>query len=106
MKPHCEAVASKLLPTLRALIAKELIENYNMTQQQVAKKLGTTQSAISQYTRQLRGSKTEVIEKDKVVSNEIEIFANKLVSDEVKNPSEVLECFCNICKTVRMRKLI
>ena len=106
MKPYCEIVTSKLLPTLRAMIAKELMDSYNMTQLQAAKNLGITQSAISQYTRHLRGSKMESLEKDKVVFKEIEIFASKVASKDLKNQTELLEAFCSICKTVRKRKLL
>ena len=103
MKPYCEVVALKLLPTLRALIAKELMEKHDMTQQQAAKKLGITQSAISQYIRKLRGSQLESIEKDKVVYAKIEVFANRVASKDMKDQYEALESFCSICKTVRKR---
>ena len=65
MKPYCEVASQYLLPTLRALVAKNLMEKYKMTQQDAASKIGLTQSAVSQYMRQLRGSKIKIIEKDK-----------------------------------------
>jgi len=106
MKPYCELVAQNLLPTIRALIAKELINKYKMTQQQAAKKLGITQSAISQYIRQLRGSKIKTIENDKIVLKEIEHFSDRLVSGELNDSSKMLEAFCYICKSIRKRKMI
>ena len=59
MKPYCETVSKLLLPTIRALIARNLMENHKMTQQEAAAKLCVTQSAISQYRRNLRGSKNK-----------------------------------------------
>ena len=55
MKPRCEKVVSKLLPILRALVARELVERYGLTQQEAAKLLNVTQGAISQYLRGMRG---------------------------------------------------
>jgi len=105
MKPYCETVAQNLLPTLRALIAKELMEKYKLTQQATASKLGLTQSAISQYMRELRGSKTRILEKDNIVNKEIENFASRIVSEEL-NALATLDAFCNICRTIRKRKLL
>jgi len=94
MKPYCETVAQVVLPTIRALVAKELIEKYKFTQQDAAAKLGLTQSAISQYLRNLRGSKIKILEKDKKISKEIEIFASRIASGEVDS-SNILVPFCN-----------
>lgn len=105
MKPYCETVAQMLLPTLRALIAKDLMEKYKLTQEEAASKLGLTQSAISQYRRELRGSKIKTIEKDEVITDEIESFASRIASGEF-NALTALDAFCNICRTVRKRKLM
>ena len=67
MKLYCEIVAKEILPSLRALVAKSLIEKYKLTQQDAAKRLGLTQGAISQYTRNIRGVKTKQMEKDEAV---------------------------------------
>jgi len=105
MKPYCETVAQMLLPTLRALIAKDLIEKYKLTQEEAASKLGLTQSAISQYRRELRGSKIKIMEKDKIITDEIESFASRMASGEF-NALTALDAFCNICKNVRKRKMM
>jgi len=49
MSVRCETISKYMLPLFRSLIAKELINNYKLTQLETAKKLGTTQAAISQY---------------------------------------------------------
>jgi len=105
MKPYCEISSQYLLPTLRALIAKTLMEKYNLTQQSTAVKLGLTQSAISQYMRQLRGSKIKSIEKDKDILNEIEKFSSKIASGEL-NAFSSLDAFCNICRLIRRKKML
>ena len=105
MKPYCEVVAQYVLPTMRALIAKKLMEKYKLTQQNAALKLGLTQSAISQYMRNLRGSKIKSIEKDESINKEIEIFVDRIASGEL-NSLTTLDSFCSICKTIRKRKLL
>ena len=104
MKPYCEIVAQNLLPTIRAMIAKELMEKYKFNQQDVASKLGLTQSAVSQYVRNLRGS-ASLIQKDQQISREIEDFAQKLASGEL-NSASGLEQFCSICRAARRSEII
>ena len=105
MKPYCEIVAQYVLPTMRALIAKKLMEKYKLTQQNAALKLGLTQSAISQYMRNLRGSKIKNIEKDENINKEIEIFVDRIASGELNSLTR-LDSFCSICKTIRRKKLL
>ncbi|MFH0928742.1 MAG: helix-turn-helix domain-containing protein [Candidatus Aenigmatarchaeota archaeon] len=105
MKPYCETVAQIVLPNLRALLAKELMEKYKFTQQDVASKLGLTQSAVSQYLRNLRGSQTKILERDVKIYKEIEVFAGKIASGEI-NSSNSVEAFCDICKSIRKSKII
>jgi predicted transcriptional regulator len=105
MKPYCETVSQFLLPTMRALIAKNLMVKYKLTQQDVASKLGVTQSAISQYMRDLRGFKIKSIEKDENINKEIENFAGRIASGEL-NTLAALDAFCDICRSIRKKKLI
>ena len=105
MKPYCETASQYVLPTLRALIAKRLMEKYKLTQQNAAIKLGLTQSAVSQYIRNLRGSKIKSIEKDENINKEIEIFVDRIASGDM-NSLDALESFCNICKLTRKKRLL
>jgi uncharacterized protein len=57
MSARCEIIGKYALPVFRALIAKELINSYGLTQIEVAQKLGTTQAAISQYVNSKRAFK-------------------------------------------------
>lgn len=105
MRPYCETVVQFILPTLRALIAKELMEKHNLTQQDAAKKLGISQAAISQYRRELRGFRTKILQKNKKINDEIENFASKLVSEGL-NHTSTMKDFCSICKNIRRKRLI
>ncbi|OGI11731.1 hypothetical protein A3K64_00360 [Candidatus Micrarchaeota archaeon RBG_16_36_9] len=105
MKPYCETASQYVLPTLRALIAKRLMEKYKLTQQSAALKLGLTQSAVSQYLRNLRGSKVKSIEKDENINKEIEVFVDRIASGDM-NSLAALESFCNICRLIRRKGLL
>ncbi len=52
-----EELASKsVIPAIRALVVKRLVEEHGMTQQEAAKLLGVTQPAVSKYLHQKRGA--------------------------------------------------
>jgi len=52
-----EELASKsVIPAIRALVVKRLVEDHGMTQQEAAKLLGVTQPAVSKYLHQKRGA--------------------------------------------------
>ncbi len=99
LKPTCEKIVQEVLPTVRALVARDLIEVHGLTQKDAAKKLGMTQPAISQYKRELRGKK--IIE-DEEVLQEIKNIASKIASGEYDSSSASLE-FCEICKLIRRK---
>jgi|SRR5436309_12095337 len=50
-----EVTAAKLLPTIRARLAQELLEVHRLKQVQVARSLGITQAAVSHYNTKSRG---------------------------------------------------
>ncbi len=92
----------EFLPTLRAMIAKTLIEKHKLTQSDAASKLGVTQSAVSQYRRSLRGNSTKLLD-DKTISEEIENFASKLVSDDLDIHKKTEELY-HVCAVILRKK--
>lgn len=56
-----EVVVAKLLPTIRARLAQELLRMYHMKQVDVARALGITQAAVSHYNTKSRGVDQELI---------------------------------------------
>jgi len=102
MSLPCETVARYILPLFRSLVAKELIEEYNFTQTNVAEKLGTTQAAISQYIHSKRGSKgIEEFEDVLQVLQETARNTAKGIATEKMNTDEVMVKFCELCVSVR-----
>ncbi len=75
-----EMVSKSALPALRAMVAKRLRENYHLTQQQVADRLGVTQASVSNYSRKARGVMID-LETDPKVAKAADKIA-KLLSTE------------------------
>lgn len=100
MGPRCETIGKYVLPIFRSLVAKELINKYNLTQVDTAKKLGTTQAAISQYINSKRALKgTEQINKLLPQIREMaRKTAKRLANDEIP-PGDVSVDFCKLCSS-------
>jgi predicted transcriptional regulator len=101
MKTFCEIVVSDFLPAVRALVTKELINTYGMTQTEVAKRMGMTQPAISYYLRELRGTKVKVLEKNSKLMEFV-----KQVAVEISSGKEQIVNMHEICKRLRDEKLL
>ncbi len=99
MNPRCEAIGKYVVPLFRSMVAKELINTYNLTQTEAAQRLGTTQAAISQYINSKRASKgleqfgDDVMPKIQAMANNT---AKRLVDKEV-TMDDVTVDFCKLC---------
>jgi len=103
-RPPCELVVRYILPTLRSLIAKELIEKYGFSQVEAAKKLGTTQAAISQYLCSKRGERClKQMESMRDVKTAVAQMAEGIALGKMSTTDAML-LFCDTCKKLR-RKL-
>ena len=100
MKLFCEEMVRNFLPAVRSLLAKRLLENYNLTQKQAADLLGVTQPAISQYMRESRGIKVRIIEKKENIIKLIDELADDIVSQRL-TPEEKRSKFCKICEAFK-----
>jgi hypothetical protein len=61
-----ELSAKAVIPTIRAMVARKLVNEHSLTQQRVASLLGLTQAAVSNYVRQKRGSEFHLDDVDEV----------------------------------------
>jgi predicted transcriptional regulator len=105
MSTPCESVARYILPLYRSFVAKELIEKYDYTQVRAAKKIGTTQAAISQYITSKRGHKgiSNYDEIAPLVQKAAAKVAKRIVAMDT-SPKEFSESFCEICKSAQLTK--
>ncbi|HIE31023.1 MAG TPA: helix-turn-helix domain-containing protein [Methanosarcinales archaeon] len=94
MKSPCEIVVWDVLPGIRAALAEELIKN-GLSQKEVSKLLGITQSAISQYISKKRGSKIDFQDD---VRDAIRGIAEDLAQDRT---TDLISRICGICMMLR-----
>ncbi len=94
----CEVAAKSVIPALRAMVARQLIEDYGLKQEIVAKRLGVTQAAVSKYIHQIRGEAVELESAEEVQKMSQEIA--KTLSREA-NPLEVSQRFCQASTDIR-----
>jgi len=95
MRPPCEMVVRTLLPVLRALVARELMETYGWTQSQVADRLGVTQPAVSGYIALLERQDAQRLSQSEVQAVAKEI-AQGLSGGDL-SLSESVRDVCELC---------
>ncbi len=104
MLAPCEVAVKSVIPAIRAYVAKELTEAYDMKQTDVALILGITQTAVSKYLNNVRGQAIK-IDHAKEIQNKMNEIASKIVEGKVSGPQLMLE-FCDVCKAVRRTGLM
>jgi predicted transcriptional regulator len=100
----CEVAVKSLVPSIRSAIAKELTQTYALKQTEVANLLGVTQTAVSKYTRHIRGTVIEIEEIEEVqpiFKETVVLLANGNISRY-----ELAGRFCEICEIVRRKRLL
>ena len=100
MDPQCEIIGKYVLPIFRSMLAKELVQKYHLSQTETAKKLGTTQAAVSQYLSSKRAYKgiehvEQYLPKIQAMAEET---ARKLNNKEIST-LDVTPVFCHLCVT-------
>ena len=99
-----EMVSKSALPALRAMVSKRLLEKYDLTQHQVAIRLGVTQASVSNYSRKARGVMIN-LELDPTVAKAADRIAETL-SDEKSDPREALRTMTDVCDYIRFNHLM
>ncbi len=106
MRPPCELVTKYVLPAVRSLIVRELVDRYGFSQVVAAKMLGITQATISHYLYSKRGEKYL----EKMSSNEDIMRMAKELADGIANKSisdvELMTRLCDICLSIRSKRLL
>jgi hypothetical protein len=100
----CEVAVKSVVPAVKALMAQELVEEHGLKQDQVAEILGISQSAVSKYSRKVRGY---VIEVDKI--EEIQPLITNMIVMVMRGEhqrGEFLQLFCQTCTTIRKTGIV
>ena len=102
-----EIESKSLIPALRAILAKDLANKYNIREDEISKMLGVTQAAISNYIRGTRGD-PKLIEKlleDKQVTDMLNDISDSLSTDKAYTPSNPSK-FIGLCNYIKSSLLI
>ncbi len=102
-----EIETKTLIPALRAILAKKLMETYNIQEEDISKMLGVTQAAISNYIRGTRGNPELIIKllSIKEVSEMIDEIASNLSTNMAYTPAS-LSKFIGLCNYIKSSLLI
>jgi predicted transcriptional regulator len=104
MKPVCEVMVQHIFPSVRAIISRELIYEYKLNQNEVARLLGVSQPAISQYLRQLRGDRKTLLDNEHV-SSEVKKLCKRIYDEKLDRVTLMSE-FCKLCNIITNKGLV
>jgi predicted transcriptional regulator len=90
----------EILPGIRAMVARKLVEKHGLSQKAAAERLGTTQPAISQYKREMRGSKIKPLESSPRLLEMIDSLASRTAGGKLSQ-DEISSEFCSVCRFMR-----
>lgn len=101
MKPPCELIVGKVLPSIRAAIVKVLIDEFNLKQTEISDILGISQSAVSQYYTSARAADERFIE----LFPEITKYAHKVAGEIINGKIDGSQIsLCIPCQNIRAEK--
>lgn len=99
----CEIYVRTLLPVIRAMIARELINTYGFTQWSAAKALGITQPLINYYLSGKRGSRyISYINTSEEVRNYVVNAAGLIAEGKV----DLKSVLCDLCMRLRSNEAL
>lgn len=102
-----EIEAKSLIPAVRAILAKKLIKEYSLKEEDVAIVLGITQAAVSNYVRGTRGDVGLIskLESVREVMRMIDDIAKDLSTNKAYTPSTLAK-FVGLCNYMRYTLII
>ncbi|HII40432.1 MAG TPA: hypothetical protein HA326_04355 [Thermoplasmata archaeon] len=98
-----EVIVAKLLPTIRARLAKELLRTYKMKQIEVARAMGITQAAVSHYNTQSRGVDHDMLRRFPEIKAFVDSLAGSIAHGmSMSQQISTINDFCaNLMQTAR-----
>jgi len=99
-------VTSQVLPAVRVLVAKDLIETHELKPTIVAHKMGLTPAAVTQYVSGARGGKLIHALQE---SERVRHLLDRLVSELLKaQPDQytAMAAVCELCRVIREEHML
>jgi hypothetical protein len=102
-----EIEAKSLIPAVRAILAKKLIKEYSLKEEDVARVLGITQAAVSNYVRGTRGDVELIskLESVREVMRMIDDISKDLSTNRAYTPGTLAK-FVGLCNYMRYTLII
>lgn len=100
----CEVGVKTVLPAVKAIMARSIVQKHGLNERQTADLLGLSQSAVSRYVGHERGNLLP-IENTKEVIDLIDQMVASILK-EPENRERILELFCKTCITIREKGLM
>jgi len=100
----CEVGVKTVLPAVKAIMARSIVEKHGLNEKQTANLLGLSQSAVSRYVGRERVNQLSLDN-----SNEVLTLIDRMVLNLLKQPNnkaEILKLFCQTCQAIREQGLM
>lgn len=104
MKPPCMLMVGSILPALRVMLARRMVEEYGLTRSEVARRLQVSRAAVTQYLKGVRGNyPLDLIAGSEAGREALERLTLEL-SKENPNFVEGLRRLCAVCRILRRER--
>jgi len=106
LKPPCLIVVSQILPAMRTIISREMVERGKIGPGEAAARMGVTPAAVTQYLKGVRGSDSvSIVNKSRRARKILSELAYELAREEI-DMVIALRKLCEACNYVRSERLI
>jgi len=103
MQPRYEIMGRTFLPMFRSLLASQLVEKYNLSEVDVARRLGITQATVSQYLRAKRRRE----HKERILTRKVDEMAKRValqMSQNRMSSDDLTRMGCALCAKLVLRR--
>jgi len=96
MRAPCEYAVKYILPSIRSVLANHLYKEYGLSQLEIARLLGVSQSTVSRYVNRERGLYASAILEIPGLREKLDETVKAVLKNGCRE-----EAICSLCKYVR-----